>query len=174
MPRMRISLRVALLLMLLLALALSIFRCQILIVTDHLFGTKLTPQIEIVDSESDLIDALTHDNCILVVSHAWSIEDAIIRKALSAEIACNRKLGRFKVFLLTPNDPTADNGESDAMYARLDNLCGTNGDLPKFHWFHKSAGFLFLKSGDKIEWKPHIGTFDNLKTLAQDHPANDG
>ncbi len=174
MPRFRISLRVALAMMFLLALGLSIFRCQILVVADNLLGTQLTPRIKIVDSDADLMRALENENCILLVSHDWSIQDAIIRKELSEEIACNRKLGRFTVFLISTTDPSADNGASDAMYTRLDNLCGTNGDLPKFHWFHNSSGFVFLKSGDKIEWKNHVGTFENLKTLALNHPQNDG
>ena len=174
MPRFRISLRVFLLLMLLLGMALAIFRCQILVLADNLFGTELVPRIEIVDSDSDLVDALRNDNCILVVSHSWSIEDAIIRKELSNEIACNQRIGRFRIYLLTPTDPSVDNGESEAMSTRLDRLCGTRGDLPRVHWFHKSAGFLFVKSGDKIEWEPHVGTFDNLKTLVQNHPLNGG
>ena len=173
MQRFKFTLRTALLLILVLGAALAAFRCQILVFADDLIGTELTPKLTIIDSDSDLVNALKNTNCILVVSHEWSIEDAIIRKELSDEIACGRRLGRFNVFLITPTDPTADNGESDAMYARLDKLCNANGNLPKFHWFHNSAGFVFIKSNDKIEWKPHVGTFANLKTLAHNHLLND-
>ena len=172
MQRFKISLRTVFLLMLVPCVLLAAFRCQILTVSDDLLGAKFASNLIVIDSVPDLIDALKSNNCILVVSHAWSMEDTMIRKELSTDMACGRKLGRFDVFLITPTDPPADNGESDAMHARLDELCGEDGDLPKFHWFHKSAGFIFIKSGDKIEWHPHVQTFKKLKALALNHPPD--
>jgi len=173
MPRFKISLRVALAVMLVLAIGMAIFRCQLLVVVDSVFGIERASPIAIIDSDAALIRALETENCLLLVSHDWSIEDTIIRRDLTEAVLCSRRLGEFDVFLISTTDPTADNGNSDAMYARLDNLCGTNGSLPRFHWFHNSAGFVFLKSGDKIEWRNHVGTFSNLKTLALNYP-NDG
>ncbi len=144
-------LRVVLLAALLLTVAFVLFRCQILVLIDNVLGTQWKPQVAIVDSDSSLIDALENDHCILVVSHDWSIEDAILRKQLTEEIACVQRLGRFRVFLLVPSDPEKDNGESAAMHERLDRHCGTNGDLPKFHRFVKSAGMTFIKSGDRLD-----------------------
>lgn len=152
--------------------AVLLFRCRILVLIDNVFGTQLKPQVAVVDSESDLIAALKNDSCILVVSHDWSIEDKFIREQLTEEIACTQKLGQFPVFLLEPPDPAKDNGESDAMYERLNRECGTNRDLPKFHKFVKSAGMTFIKSGDRMEWIPRVWTFDNLKDIAIEYTTN--
>lgn len=157
-----------------LCVAVLLFRCQFLVLIDNVFGTQLKPHIAVVDSESDLIAALENDSCILVVSHDWSIEDKFIGEQLTKEIACTQRLGKFPVFLLKPPHPDKDNGESDAMYVLLDRHCGTNGALPRFHRFVKSAGMTFIKSGERIEWIPRVWTFDNLKDIAISYSADGG
>ena len=175
MPKFYISLRFAFLLLTFFAVAFILFRCQLLMVAERITGARIGFQLRIIETDDDLRNALERKNCMIVVAHDWSIEDKIIQKKVadSKEFRCTGKFGDYDVFVLNPTGPTEGAGETAIMYRRLDDLCGTNGKLPKFRRFYRTAGMVFIKTGSRIEWKPH-DSYEDLKGLALKTPPSEG